>query len=160
MLRTSFRASSNGKGVLRSFRRFNSHGHGHDSHEPAKEVEINVTKIFGVAIFSGIGLMFYNNYKKGNEPIIKTSLYNNVEERPNSRSDNYLKRYQTSFIKGYIRDKGGIGQKQYNRLTEKNVPINLIPTHSGSGHTFGEGIKLGELGPRKEQVKYFAPLNN
>lgn len=154
MFSRSIRATS--KKQLNISKRFNSHDHHH--HEPVKETEVNVVKVFGVAVLGGISLMLYKNYKQGNEPVIKTKLYNEVEDRPNLRTENYLKRYQTSFIKGYMRDKGGVGQKQYKRLAEGALPINLIPTHSPDGNQYGAGIKLNELGPRKENIEYFAPL--
>lgn len=150
------------KPQLNVFKRFNSgsHGHGHDDHGhgPVKETEINLVKVFGIAVLGGVSWMFYKNHKNGNEPIIKTKTYNEVEERPTLRNENYLKRYQTSFIKGYMRDKGGVGQKQYKRMSEGALPINLIPTHSPDTTQFGAGIKLSELGPRRENPQYFAPL--
>ncbi|EGV64073.1 hypothetical protein PSN45_003832 [Yamadazyma tenuis] len=144
------------KRQVKLLRRYNHHDHGH--HEPVKETEINLAKVFGIAVLGGVSLIFYKNYKAGNDPIVRTKLYNEVEERPNLRNENYLKRYQTSFIKGYIRDKGGVGQKQYNRMAEGALPVNLIPTHSTDGNQFGSGIKLGELGPRRENIQYFSPL--
>lgn len=142
----------------RTFKRYNSHGHDHGHEAPAKETEVNLVKVFGIAVLGGVGLMFYRNHKNGNEPIIQTKLYNEVEDRPQLRNENYLKRYQTSFIKGYMRDKGGIGQKQYKRMSEGALPVNLIPTHSPDGVQYGAGIKLSELGPRRENPQYFAPL--
>lgn len=153
MLSRSIKTTS--KKQFNILKRYNHHGH---HHEPAKETEINLVTVFGIAILGGVSLMFYRNYKAGNEPIIKTKLYNEVEERPLLRNESYLKRYQTSFIKSYMRDKGGVGQKQYKRLAEGSIATNLIPTHSPDGNQFGAGIKLSELGPRRENTQYFAPL--
>lgn len=146
--------------ILAIGKRFNSHGSpGHGDHEiPTKETEVNLFKVFSISILGAISYILYKNHKNGDEPIFKTKSYNQVETRGNQRTENYLKRYETSFIKGYIRDKGGIGQKQYKRMSEGPISTVLIPTHSTGGDQFGAGIKLGNLGPRKEPIRYFAPL--
>ncbi|CAH6720312.1 hypothetical protein CLIB1444_03S09120 [[Candida] jaroonii] len=139
-------------------KRFNSHGH-HDPHPP-KESEINLFTVLGIGALGGVTYMFYKNHKNGNEPVIKTKLYNELEDenRINARSEGYKKKYQISFIKSVIRDKGGIGQNQYRKMNGEILPVSLIPTHSPNGNQFGAGIKLSELGPRKEKTQYFAPL--
>lgn len=124
-----------------------------------KEIEVNVTKIFGIAALAG-GLYVYKNSSERKEPLIKTPLYNQVDERENLRNENYLKRYKSSFIKSYIKDRGGIGQRQYRRISEGAVPTNLIPTHSPFGNQFGAGIKTDKLGPRKERIRVYAPLKS
>ncbi|KAF3985656.1 hypothetical protein FT663_04943 [Candidozyma haemuli var. vulneris] len=148
-----FRASA--RATRLSFKRFNSSGH-HDAPAPTQN-EIDVTKVFGVALLAGVSLFFYRSSK---EPVIKTPLYNQVEDRVQMRNEAYAKKYKASFIKSFIRDKGGIGSKQHRRQAIGAVPTVLIPTHSPYANQFGAGIKTADLGPRKERVKYYAPLEN
>lgn len=138
-----------------AFRRTYADNH-HPSSNSSSPTEINVANVFGLAALAGISLYFYRNTK--NEPVVKTALYNQMDERPNLRNENYLRRYKTSFVKSFIRDKGGIGQKQFRREAQGAVPTILIPTHSPTGPQFGAGIKTADLGPRKERVRFFAPL--
>lgn len=135
-------------------RRFNSHGAHH--HAEQAQSEVNVPKALGGFVLAGIALYFYRSTK--DEPIIQTPLYKQNEDRPNLRNETYLEKYKTSFIKGFIKDKGGIGQKHLRRQTMGSVPQTLIPAHSPAGNQFGAGIKLEELGPRRQQPRYFAPL--
>lgn len=129
-----------------------------DHHTPApSQNEIDASKVFGVALLAGISLYFYRSTK---EPVIKTPLYNQTEERVQLRNEAYLKRYKASFIKAFIRDKGGIGQRQYRREIQGAIPNVLIPAPSPYGDQFGSGIKTDKLGPRKERVRYFAPMEN
>lgn len=128
------------------------------SHAPAPTLnEINVTKVFGVALAAGVLLYFYRSSKL---PVMETPLYKQTEERELMRNEAYLRRYKTSFIKTFIRDKGGVGQRQYRKNYQGAVPTVLIPTHSTSGDQFGAGIKMDLLGPRKERMRYFAPAGN
>lgn len=148
-----FRAA--GRTSKATFRRFYSADH---HHAPAPtQNEIDVTKVFGVALLAGVSLYFYRSSK---EPVIKTPLYNQQDDRVQMRNEAYLKRYKTSFIKEFIRDKGGIGQRQYRREIQGAVPTALIPAASPYGDQFGASIKTDALGPRKERVRYFAPLEN
>ena len=131
-----------------------------ESHSaPKKEFEVSITKIFGVAALAG-GVYVYRGMDERDEPIVKTALYKEVEDRTHLRDENYLERYKASFIKSYMRDKGGIGQRQYRRQSDGAVPSTLIPAHSPYGNQFGAGIKTAELGPRKERIRLYAPLEN
>lgn len=151
---SEFRATSRAAARL-NFRRFNSSGH-HDA-PAATQSEIDVTKVFGVALLTGVSLYFYKATK---EPVIKTPLYSHQDEREQMRNEAYARKYKTSFIKSFIRDKGGIGAKQHRRQVIGAVPSVLIPTHSPYCNQFGAGIKTADLGPRKERIKYYAPLKN
>lgn len=148
MFRATARSAKSG------LRRFYSSDH----HAPAQtQNEIDATKVFGVALLAGVTLYFYRSTK---EPVIKTPLYNQQDDRVNLRNEAYLKKYKTSFIKNFIQDKGGIGQKQYRREIAGAVPTALIPAASPYGEQFGSSIKTDKLGPRKERIRYFAPLEN
>ncbi|CUM63127.1 uncharacterized protein PRCAT00000694001 [Priceomyces carsonii] len=151
--------SRSSQSIIRSakvLRRFNSSS-SHGSTEPPKNIEISVTKIFGVAALAG-GLLVYKNHENRDKPLYKTKLYNEEEERPTARSENYLKRYKTSFLSAYMKDRGGIGQRQYRRISESIVPTTVIPSHSPEGDQFGAGIKTDQLGPRRERIRLYAPL--
>lgn len=148
-----FRATA--RSARLNFRRYNSSGH-HEAPAPSLN-EIDVTKVFGVALLAGVSLFFYRSSK---EPVIKTPLYNQVEDRVQMRNEAYARKYKSSFIKAFIRDKGGIGLKQHRREVIGAVPTTTIPTHSPYGNQFGAGIKTADLGPRKERIKYYAPLEN
>lgn len=149
MLRAALRTSKAGA------RRFYSADH---HHAPAPtQNEIDVTKVFGIALLAGISLYVYRSSK---EPVIKTPLYNQQDDRVQMRNEAYLKRYKTSFLKTFIRDKGGIGQTQYRRQIGGAMSNTVIGAPSPYGDQFGAGIKTDALGPRKERVKYFAPLQN
>lgn len=138
------------------FRRFYSADHHHEAPAPTQN-EIDVTKVFGVALLAGVSLFFYRSSK---EPVIKTPLYEQQDDRVQLRNEAYLKTYKTSFIKTFMRDKGGIGQRQYRREIQGAVPNTLIHAASPYGDQFGASIKTNALGPRKERVRYFAPLEN
>ncbi|EEQ39411.1 hypothetical protein EJF18_40336 [Clavispora lusitaniae] len=149
MFRATTRAAKSG------FRRFYSADH-HQA--PAStQNEIDATKVFGVALLAGVSLYFYRSTK---EPVIKTPLYQQQDDRVQLRNEAYLKKYKSSFIKTFIRDKGGIGQRQYRREVIGAAPTNLIPAASPYGEQFGASIKTDKLGPRKERTRYFAPLEN
>ncbi|ODV81004.1 uncharacterized protein CANTADRAFT_20554 [Suhomyces tanzawaensis NRRL Y-17324] len=151
------------RSITQSGRRFNSSS-SHDSHHKvteSKPIEINLAKVFGIAAAAG-ALLVYKNHEKTDKPLVSTPLYNEQSsgERENARNENYLKRYKTSFIKELIRDKGGIGQKQYRRITDTSaIPNVLIPSHSPYGNQFGSGIKTDQLGPRKERIRIYAPID-
>lgn len=149
MFRTSARAART------SFRRFYSADH-HDA-PAATQNEVDVTKVFGLALLAGVSLYFYRSTK---EPVIKTALYEQQDDRERLRSEAYQKRYNTSFIKEFIRDKGGIGQRQFRREVQGAAPQTLIHAPSPYGDQFGSGIKTDKLGPRRERIRYFAPLEN
>lgn len=148
-----FRAA--GRTSKATFRRFYSADH-HQA-PAATLTEIDVTKVFGVALLAGVSLYFYRSSK---EPVVKTALYNHQDDRVQLRNEAYLKRYKSSFIKTFIRDKGGVGQRQYRREIQGAVPTTLIHAPSPYGEQFGASIKTDALGPRKERVRYFAPLEN
>lgn len=135
-------------------KRFNHHEASH--HASSSSSEVNIPKALAGFVLAGVGLYFYRSTQ--DKPIIQTPLYNQSDERPLLRNETYLNRYKTSFIKGFIKDRGGIGQRHFRRQNIGATPTNLIPTHSPTGDQFGAGIKLSELGPRKQQTKYFAPL--
>lgn len=137
-------------------KRFYAAGNSQSTPAPIQS-EIDVTKVFGLALLAGVSLYFYRSKQ---EPVIKTAVYNHESERSQIRNEAYLKKYKTSFIKSFIADKGGIGQKQFRRQAMGSVPQNLIPTHSPWGNQFGAGIKTDKLGPRRERIRYFAPLEN
>ncbi|CCE80132.1 Piso0_003231 [Millerozyma farinosa CBS 7064] len=167
MLGRSLRSVKKGaetKRVWNSIRTYAS-DHGHEGHHeehheaPKKDIEVNLTKVFGIGVLVA-GFYVYKSQDKREEPLVKTPLYEQVEERQNWRNDNYIKRYKASFIKSYMRDLGGIGQKQFRREAHLPIPSSLIAAHSPFGDQFGAGIKTDKLGPRKERVRYFAPLPN
>lgn len=148
-----FRAGS--RAAQLGFKRLNSSA---PHHAPAPtENEIDVSKVLGLAALAGISLYFYRSTK---EPVIKTPLYNQQDERSSLRNEAYLKRYKTSFVKTFIRDKGGIGERVYRRQVQGAVPNVLIPAASPYGDRFGASIKTDKLGPRKERTKYFTALEN
>lgn len=140
--------------ISQNFKRFNS---SHHEPQPNKSIEINLTKIFGIAGLAGAALV-YKNKDNRQKPLIETKLYKEQDDRYNLRNENYLKRYKSSFIKEFMKDKGGVGQRQYRRISEGVVPTSLIPAHSPFGEQFGAGIKTDQLGPRKERVRLYAPL--
>lgn len=124
-------------------------------------MEINLAKIFAVAAAVG-GILVYRNHERTDKPLVATKLYQQVAdgERADLRNDNYQKRYDVSFLKTFIRDKGGVGQRQYRRQTDSTpVPTSLIPSHSPYGNQFGAGIKTDKLGPRKERIRVYAPID-
>ncbi|KAM9891202.1 hypothetical protein OXX69_012363 [Metschnikowia pulcherrima] len=149
-----FRATTNT--ARANFRRFYASGAHHEA--PAStQTEIDVTKVFGMAVLAGISLYFY---RSSDGPVVETSYYNQLENRDQMRSEAYLKQYKTSFIKTFIKDKGGIGQRHLRGPAQSAIPQTFIHSHSPFGNQFGAGIKTDKLGPRKERVKYFAPLEN
>ncbi|GEQ67729.1 hypothetical protein JCM33374_g1394 [Metschnikowia sp. JCM 33374] len=148
-----FRATS--RTARAGFRRFYSADH--HSAPASTQTEIDVTKVFGIAVLGGISLYFY---RSSPEPVVETGYYKQLETRDQLRSDAYLKRYKTSFIKTFIRDKGGIGQNHLRGPAQTPIPQTYIHAHSPYGNQFGAGIKTDKLGPRRERIKYFAPLEN
>lgn len=150
MFRATARTAKSG------FRRFYSADHHHEA-PAAAQGEIDLSKVFGVAFLAGLSLYFYRSSK---EPVLKTALYEFQDERENLRNEAYLKRYKTSFIKTFMRDKGGVGQRQFRREALGPIPQTLIHAHSPYGDQFGAGIKTDKLGPRRERTKYFAPIEN
>lgn len=155
------RAKTTSRSITQSFKRFNSSHHEHHV-EANKPIEISISKVFGIAALAGAALV-YKNHERTDAPLVETALYKDEVDgkREQSRNDNYAKRYKTSFIKGLIRDKGGIGQRQYRRLTDSAaVPTNLIPSHSPFGKQFGVGINTETLGPRRERVRVYAPVEH
>lgn len=149
-----FRATS--RAANAGFKRFYSSGHGHEAPASA-QTEIDVTKVFGIAVLAGVSLYFY---RSSESPVVETAYYKQLETRDDARSEAYLKRYKTSFIKTFIRDKGGIGQRQFRGPAQSPIPQTFIHLHSPYGNQFGAGIKTDKLGPRRERIKYFAPLEN
>lgn len=136
-------------------KRFYSAGHDHPA---PPQTEIDLTKVFGFALLGGVTLYFYRSSK---EPVIKTAAYKNVEERPQLRDQDYLTKYKISSVKNFMQDKGGIGQRRFLNRHSDLIPQTVIPTHSTMrGDQFGAGIKTGNLGPRRERIRYFAPLEN
>ncbi|ABN64680.1 unnamed protein product [Scheffersomyces stipitis CBS 6054] len=155
------KARPTSRSIANTFKRFNS-SHHHDTHSSTpKTFEVNVTKVFGIAAVAGAFLV-YKNHEKTDKPLVSTQLYNQQAngERETLRNENYLKRYKTSFVKEFIRDKGGIGQRQYRRIADPQpVPTNLIPAHSPFLNEYGAGIKTDKLGPRKERIRVYAPID-
>lgn len=124
---------------------------------PSPQTEIDLTKVIGFALLGGAALYFYRSSK---EPVVKTAAYKFVEERPQLRDEDYLRKYKISSVKSFIQDKGGIGQRRFLNRRSDVVPQTVIPTHSPLGDQFGAGIKTDKLGPRRERIRYFAPLEN
>ncbi|KAK6459096.1 uncharacterized protein RJT20DRAFT_124255 [Scheffersomyces xylosifermentans] len=153
--------TSSGRSIGQSFKRYNS-SHHHDSHSaPPKTFEVSITKVFGIAAVAGAALV-YKNHQKTDKPLFTTQLYKEQAngDRETLRNENYLKRYKTSFVKEFIRDKGGIGQRQYRRISEPQaIPTTLIPSHSPFANEYGAGIKTDKLGPRKERIRVYAPID-
>lgn len=119
-----------------------------------------MTKVFGVAALVAMALVYKNN-KNADRPLVETRLYREEADgqRKLLRNENFSDRYKISFIKGFMKDKGGIGQRQFRKLPDLSpVPTVLINTHSPYGPQFGAGIKTDKLGPRRERVRIFAPL--
>lgn len=148
MFRTTARAART------NFRRFYSD---HHDAPAATQNEVDVTKVFGLALVAGVSLFVYRSTK---EPVFQTPLYNTADERVQLRNEQFAKKYDILFIKTFIRDKGGIGQRQFRREVQGALPQTLIPAPSPYGDQFGAGIKTDKLGPRRERIKYFAPLEN
>ncbi|OBA21586.1 hypothetical protein METBIDRAFT_41078 [Metschnikowia bicuspidata var. bicuspidata NRRL YB-4993] len=149
-----FRATS--RTCRASFKRFFAAGAQHDA-PAATQTEIDVTKVFSMAVLAGVSLYFY---RSSDSPVVETAYYKQMENRDQMRSDAYLKRYKTSFIKTFIRDKGGLGQNHLRAAAHTPIPQTFIHLHSPYGQQFGAGIKTDKLGPRRERIKYFAPLQN
>lgn len=148
-------------GSLRNACRTYASGAEHqDSHSgPKKEFELSITKVFGVAAVAG-GIYVYRGMDERNEPLVRTGLYDEVETRTHLRDEIYQNRYKTSFVKEFMKDKGGVGQRHFRRQTEGAVPSTLIAAHSPYGNQFGAGIKTAELGPRRERIRLYAPVEN
>ncbi|KAG7196222.1 uncharacterized protein KQ657_000235 [Scheffersomyces spartinae] len=153
MLSRGTRAS---KQISRQFKRFNSHEHGHHD-VPEKTVEINITKIFGIAALLG-GLLVWKNNDPFAAPLVQTKLYDEEDNREEKRVANYNKRYKESLVKQFIRDNGGLGQRIYRRIGLGPVPQTVIPAHSPYGTQYGAGIDTAVLGPRKERIPVYAPI--
>lgn len=135
-------------------KRFNHHEASH--HASTSTSEVNIPKAIGGFVLAGITLFFYRSQQE--DPIIKTPLYKQSDDREILRNENYLRRYKTSFIKTFIKDKGGIGSRQLNREKLGGIPTTLIQSPSAFVQEFGAGIKTDKLGPRRERPVYFAPL--
>lgn len=148
------RALKRAGGLQNTSRRFYSSGHSEDSKQ--KGMEVSITKILGVAATAG-GVYAYKNADR-DKPLIKTPLYKEQDARQHKRNENYQKRYKTSFIKSYIKDRGGIGQRQYNRATASAIPTTLISSGSPYENQFGGSIHTDKLGPRKERIRVYAPI--
>lgn len=121
-----------------------------------------MTKVFGVAAALAAALVYKNNAGP-DKPVMETKLFKQEEsgERKNLRNEAYAQRYKQSFIKNYMRDKGGIGQRKFlSGPDTAPVPTVLIGTHSPYVTEFGAGIKTDQLGPRRERIRIFAPLND
>lgn len=121
------------------------------------QTEIDLTKVIGFALLGGVALYFYRSSK---EPVVQTAAYKFVEERPQLRDEDYLTKYKISSVKSFIQDKGGIGQRRFLNRHNDVIPQTVIPSHSPYGDQFGAGIKTDKLGPRRERIRYFAPLEN
>lgn len=150
-----------GSTASRTFKRFAS-SESHHEPTPSKSFEINITKIFAVAAVAG-GFLVYKNKDKSEKPFVETELYKfqQTGEREHARNVAYLHKYKESFMKEFIKDKGGIGQRQYRRISDSTpISTTLINSHSTFRNEYGAGIKTNELGPRKERIRLFAPLNN
>lgn len=144
--------------VARTSKRFGlSSSHGH--HEvPPRPFEVNVTKVFGVAAVLG-GLYMWKNEDRTSKPAVETELYKQQQDgtRDHLRNENFAQRYKESCVKQFIRDKGGIGQRQYRRIAEgAATPTTIISASSPYRTEFGAGIKIDDLGPRQERIKIFA----
>ena len=129
----------------------------HHDHPTPPHTEIDLTKVFGFALLGGATLYLYRSSK---EPVVKTAMYNTAEERSQLRNEDYLAKYKISSVKNFILDKGGIGQRRFSNRHSDLIPQTVIPTHSPFGDQFGAGIKTSQLGPRRERIRYFAPLDN
>lgn len=127
----------------------------HNDAPASTQTEIDATKVLGMAVLAGISLYFYRSTK---QPVFETGLLKYNDERVQLRNEAYLKRYKISFIKSFMRDNGGYGQRQFKREAQGAIPQTLIHAPSPYGDQFGAGIKTNTLGPRRERVKYFAPL--
>lgn len=150
------RVNKSSKVITQISKRFASSSHT----EPSKPIEINLTKIFAIAALAG-GVLVYKNKKEN--PILETKLLKQeaTGERVNKRNEAYLQTYKISFIKEFIRDKGGVGQKQYGKLKDKSLlPTALIHPSSTFKREFGAGIKTNEIGPRREHIRLYAPINS
>ncbi|EGW30866.1 uncharacterized protein SPAPADRAFT_62765 [Spathaspora passalidarum NRRL Y-27907] len=144
------------RSISQTFKRFNSAHHHHPEPE-SKPFEITITKIFGIAALAG-GYLVYN--RDFDEPLFQHEVFDKTRsgERDDLRSENYLQRYKNAFISEYGRDKGGIGNRLYRRAGDYVVrEQTLIPSQSPFAQEFGAGIKLNELGPRRERFPRFAP---
>lgn len=138
--------------------RFSS-SHSHESTTP-KVIEISMAKILGVASILIVMILHQRNQSL-DRPIFETRLYKEElsEESKASRDEYHLYRYKQAFIKSYIKDKGGIGQKQIGaNRGSMPVPTVLINTHSPYETQFGSGIKTDKLGPRRDRIRLYAPL--
>lgn len=129
----------------------------HPEPTPSPQTEIDLTKVIGFALLGGAALYFYRSSK---EPVVKTAAYKFVEERGQLRDEDYLNKYKISAVKSFIQDKGGIGQRRFINRRSDVIAQTVIPTHSPFGDQFGAGIKTDKLGPRRERIRYFAPLEN
>ncbi|CAK9435987.1 uncharacterized protein LODBEIA_P05750 [Lodderomyces beijingensis] len=146
-------------------KRFNSSHHDdrHHHHEPKEEkpFEITITKIFGIAALLG-GVIMYRGKDSTEEPLFKSGLFEQETngQRAHLRDVNFEQRYKLGFIKTYINDNGGkFGNQIYRRTKGEDIlNNNLVPAHSPYGHQIGAGIKLNEIGPRRERIPRFAPL--
>ncbi|KAI3402814.2 hypothetical protein KGF56_004488 [Candida oxycetoniae] len=136
------------------------HGH-HGTAAEDKPFEITITKIFGIAALAG-GLLMYKRKDTSETPLFESGLFEQEQngERSHLRDKNFENRYKIGFIKTYINDNGGeFGDQIYRRSKGEDVlNNNLLAASSPYGNRFGAGIKLNELGPRRERIPRFAPL--
>lgn len=154
---TTVRAAKTG--IPQAFKRYASNSH-HEA--PQKSFEINLTKIFAIAGIAG-GFLVWKNHNRTDKPLLETQLFKFQEsgERTTQRNDAYTQKYKTSFIKEFIRDKGGIGQRQYRKISDGTaVSSSLINSHSVWKTEFGAGIKTNEIGPRRERIRIYAPIRD
>ncbi|CAK7901819.1 hypothetical protein CAAN1_11S04720 [[Candida] anglica] len=122
---------------------------------PAKETEINVPKIFGIAALAGVSIYIYRN-TNSDDPAIKTTYFKQFEQRRANNRDNIrLDIDEKAHGRSYIFSPGT--QRSTYKDFKPNLNYNLIPRHSPWGPQFGQGIKTDKLGPRKERPVMFAP---
>ncbi|CAI5756994.1 unnamed protein product [Candida verbasci] len=149
---------------ITTFKRYNS-SHNHDDHHhhqsEAKAIQITFAKIFSIAALLG-GFLVYKNKDNTELPILQSQLidYQLDGTRVKLRDENFNKKYDVGFTRVFALDNGGIGQTIRKNKVDIPMNYNLIPAHSPFGKNFGQGIKLNELGPRRERLRKFAPLES
>ncbi|WLF76800.1 hypothetical protein PVL30_000504 [Lodderomyces elongisporus] len=136
------------------------HGHGHATAEE-KPFEITIAKVFGLAAILG-GLIMYKNKDSTDSTLFNSQLFEQVSsgQRDSARAEAYENRYKVGFMKSFIKDNGGeFGEQMYTRAKGDDIwNYTVIPAHSPFGQQIGAGIKLNEVGPRRERAPRFAPL--
>lgn len=145
------------RSVVRTAKRYGSSS-SHGNHDvPPRTFEFNITKVFAVAAVLGGAYIFKND--RFAKPAVETKLYKEQADgtRDHLRNENFAQRYDVSFIKEFIRDKGGVGQRQYRRVADgAATPTTLINASSAYRTEFGAGIKTDELAPRQQRIRIFA----